>query len=119
MAGFSIQEFTELLSGPLGRRMIRYVAVQNPPRADLDRYKHVQDVKRRGHRGEEVAGDDGTCMIVKECRPTLARRLPWPPTLFQVLANGTRIDEQAQLERKLVGDPFFTPTRILLRHLHD
>ena len=119
MAGLSVQELTELLSGPLGRRMIRYIVVQDPPRADLDRDKDVQDVKSRGHRGEEVAGDDGICMIVKECRPTLTRRLPWPPTLFQVLADGARVDEQAQLERKLVGDPFFTPTRILLCNLHD
>jgi len=41
MAGFSVQEFTELLSGPLGRRMIRYVVVQDPPRANLDRDKDV------------------------------------------------------------------------------
>ena len=68
MARFSIQEFAELLSGPLGSRMIRHIAVRDPARADLDRDKDVQDLERRGHRGEEVAGDDATCMIVKECR---------------------------------------------------
>jgi len=99
MARFSIQEFAELLSGPLGSLMIRHIAVQDPTRADLDRDKDVQDLKRGCHRGEEVAGDDGTCMIVKECRPTLTGRLPGPPTLLQVLADGSRIDEQAKFER--------------------
>jgi hypothetical protein len=61
----------ELLSGPLGRRMFRDVAVQDPPRADLDHHKDVQDLNRRGHRGEEVEGDDVTGMIVKEGRPAL------------------------------------------------
>ena len=31
MAGFSIQEVTELLSGPIGSRMFRHIAVKNPP----------------------------------------------------------------------------------------
>src|ERR1700693_2615503 len=119
MAGFSIQELTELLSSPFGSRMIRYIAVQNPPRTDLDRDKDVQDLKRRCHRGEEIAGDDVTCMIANERRPTLAGRLPRPPTLLQVLAHGTRIDEQTQFERQLVCDPSFSPPRIRLRHRYD
>ena len=80
MAGFSIQELTELLSGPIGSRMIRHIAVKNPPRANLDRDKDVQDLKRSGHRGEQVAGDDLTRMIVNERRPTLTGWLPRPPT---------------------------------------
>jgi len=35
MAGFSIQELTELLSGPIGIRMICHIAVKNPPRTNL------------------------------------------------------------------------------------
>ena len=34
------------------------------------RIQDVQDLERRGHRGEEVTGDDGTGMIVNERRPT-------------------------------------------------
>ena len=82
MAGFSIQELTELLSGQIGSRMICHIAVKNPPRTDLDRDKDVQDLKRSGHRGEQVAGDDGTGMIVNERRPTLTGRLPRTPTLL-------------------------------------
>src|ERR1700693_1643010 len=119
MAGFSIRELTELLSGPFGSRMIRYIAVQDPPRTDLECDKDVQDLKRRGHRDEEVAGDAVTCMIVNERRPTLPRRLPRTPSLLQVLADGTRIDEQAQFERQLVCDSSFSPTRIRLSHRDD
>ena len=82
ITGFSIQELTELLSGPIGSRMIRYIAVQYPPRTDLDRYEDVLDLKRSGHRGEEVAGDDGTCVVVNERRPTLTGRLPRTPALL-------------------------------------
>src|SRR5271170_1790373 len=119
MTGFSIQELAELLSGPIGSGMIRYIAVEDPPRTNLDHDKDVQDLKRRGHRGEKVTGDDVTCMIVNERRPTLPGRLPRTPTLFQVLADGARIDEQTQFERQLVCDSSFSPTRIRLRHRRD
>jgi hypothetical protein len=33
-------------------------------------------LKDRSHRGEEIASDDGTCMIVNECSPTLTGWLP-------------------------------------------
>jgi hypothetical protein len=99
MARFSIQEFAELLSGPLGSRMIRHIAVQDPTGADLDPDKDVQGLKRRRHRSEEVAGDDGTCMIVKECRPTLNGWLPRTSPCFRYLPMVSRIDEQAQFER--------------------
>ena len=82
MAGFSIQELAELLSGPIGIRMICHIVVKNPPRTSLDRDEDVQDLKRSGHRGEQVAGDDRTRMIVNQRRPTLTRRLPRPPTLL-------------------------------------
>ena len=82
MVGFSIQELTELLSGPIGSRMICHIAVKSPSRTDLDRDKDVQDLKRSGHRGEQVAGDDGTRMIVNERRPTVTERLPRTPTLL-------------------------------------
>ena len=76
MAGFSVQEFTELLPSPIGSWMVGYVAMQNSPRADLDGDKDIHNLKGRGYRGEEIAGNDGTCVIVKERRPTLAGRLP-------------------------------------------
>ena len=46
MAGFAIQELTELLSGPIGIRMICHIAVKNPPRTNLDR---DEDVQPAGH----------------------------------------------------------------------
>jgi hypothetical protein len=49
--------------------MISYIAVQNSSRPDLDRDKDVQDLKRRSHRGEEIASDNGAGMIVNERRP--------------------------------------------------
>jgi hypothetical protein len=79
MVGFSIQEPIELRSVPIGSRMICHIAVKNPPRTDFDRDKDVQDLKRSGHRDEQVAGDDGTRMIVNERRPTLTGRLPRTP----------------------------------------
>ena len=82
MAGFSVQEITELLSGPIGSRMICHIAVKNPPRTNLDGDKDVQDLKHSGHRREQVAGYDGTRMIVNERRPTLTGRLPRKPTLL-------------------------------------
>lgn len=40
------QELAELLDGPLGCGMTRNVGVQNPPRADLHRHEHVQNLGR-------------------------------------------------------------------------
>lgn len=119
MAGFSVQELTELLSGPFGSWMISHIAVQNSSRPDLDRDKDVQGLKRRSHRGEEIASDNGACMIVNERCPPLTAWLPRTPTLFQVLAHSARIDQQAQFEGQLVGDPSFSPAGILLRHRRD
>ena len=82
MAGFSIQELAELLSGLIGIRMICHIAVKNPPRTNRDRDEDLQDLKRSSHRGEQVAGDDRARMIVNERHPTLTRRWPRPPTLL-------------------------------------
>ena len=58
------QEFSELLRGPLRRRMVGDIAMENPARADFHRHEDKQHPKGGGHGNEEIAGDGSSGVIV-------------------------------------------------------
>ena len=66
--------------------MVGYVAVQNSPRADLDGNKDIQNLKGRGYRGEEVAGNYGACVNCEGTSPNVGRTVaaPWHSREFVV-----------------------------------
>ncbi len=68
------ENFSKLLGGPIGGRMGGDVAMQDSPRVDLHRDKHIENLKRRRDRDEEIAGDDRLGVVFHECRPTLIAR---------------------------------------------
>jgi hypothetical protein len=101
-------KLAELLNLPLGTGMVGHVRMENAPRTDLHCDKDIQDAERSGHRNEKVAGDERLRMVTKEGSPTLAGASARLATLH-VLADGSRRDSNAQLQRPLIGDPLLTP----------
>ena len=109
------QKLADLLNRPLGSGMAGPVRMENAARTDFHGDEGIEDAERCSYRHEKVAGDDHLRMVANEGCPTLARASAWIATL-QILADGSRRNSHAQLQRKLVGDPFLTPRWVLTGH---
>jgi hypothetical protein len=57
------ERFAQLLQSPRGCGMRRDIQMQQPARAMFNYDKDVEHAEGRGHRDEEVAGDDRASMI--------------------------------------------------------
>jgi hypothetical protein len=67
----------QLLLRLLSRRIRSHIHMSQSPCPVLDDHKHVQHAEGRGHRDEEVAGDDGLGVVLQERRPaSVASRMP-------------------------------------------
>src|SRR5262249_24119076 len=104
----------KLLHGPPSCRMLRYVAVQNSPCADLHDHKDVQHAEARRHHGGEIAGDDGVRVISYEGFPALSRYASRSrvPVVWPILLHGAWRHQNSQLQRQFVGYTFLSPRRI-------
>jgi len=63
--------FPELLQGPGRTGMRCHVAMQDSTGSHLHDDEHVEHAKPRRHSNQEVAGHDGSRMVVKERLPVL------------------------------------------------
>ena len=84
------KNFGELLSGPLGDRMFREIAMQDPARADLHRDEDVKYSESRGDAHEEIAGDDRLGVVPNERGPTLIPSSTSRPFWLEILRHGSR-----------------------------
>lgn len=112
------QELTELLRGPVGRRMLGHVKVQDSARTDLHRDEDVQDSEVLSNYSEEITGDDCLRMASYKRIPTLSRSST-RAIRFEILPNRSRRDLDAELKAQFVRNPFLTPRWILPGHLAD
>ena len=110
------KRFSELLQGPLSRRMRGHVEVDQTPRPNRESDENIKDTETCRDCDKEVAGDNLMRMIAeKGCpalilRPTPSRQPP------HVLANGTWGEPNLQFQQEFIRDPLFTPGRVFGRH---
>lgn len=109
------QKLAELLNRPFGSGVAGHVRVENAARTDFHGDKDIQDAERCCYRHEKIAGDGHLRMVTNEGCPTLAG-VPVRLAVLQILADGSRRNSNAQLQRQLVGNPFLAPGWVFTRH---
>src|SRR5450759_4683015 len=104
---------SQLLSGPLGRRMCGDVEMHDPPAVVSQHQQYVQHLEPNGGHGEEVDGHHRLHVVLEEGPPCLRR---WIPTADHVFAHAGLADVNAELEEFPV-DARSAPNRVLAAHL--
>ena len=113
--------FPELLPSPVRGRVSRDVVVEHTAAADLYHDEDQQPLESDRHRNQKITGHDLLGMIPDEGHPVLGCRsfALAPVRLFRpILANRSRGNQNAQLEREFVGNALFAPSYVLL-HLRN
>jgi hypothetical protein len=70
---FLSQRLTELLQGPFGGRIRRYIEVQDPTPAQFHDHEYIKDTESGCEDYEKVASYDGVGVIVHKGQPSLTR----------------------------------------------
>src|SRR5665647_1609662 len=89
------ERLSQLLSGPLGRRMRGDVEMHDPLAVVSQHQEHVQHLKANGRKREEVDRNRGLPVVFQEGPPCLRRRIP---TADHVFAHAGLADVNAELE---------------------
>src|ERR1700676_3073652 len=110
---------TQLLQRPGGTRMGRYITMDQAPAAVFDQHEHVQRRDRGGYGNEEITSHDSLSMQAQECRPAHIPPRPTRRSSRQVLPHGSWRHSKSKFQEELIGNAFFTPHRILVRHSAD
>src|ERR1700676_297784 len=86
----------------------------------LNHHENVQQAKRRGDSDEKIARYDPLGVQAQEGRPAHVASPSAPRTPRKILPHGSRRNPNSQLQQELIiGNAFFTPHRILVRHPAD
>ncbi len=111
------KRFAELLQGPFRRRVVSHIEMEKAARTHVHGYEHVENAKAGGNHGEEVAGDDGLGMVADKGGPALGGYSARTSRSPKLAAHSSWRNEDAEFQRKLIGDPLFSPRRIIPRRL--
>src|SRR5665647_1322103 len=107
------ERLSQLLSGPLGRRMRGDVEMHDPLAVVSQHQEHVQHLKANGRKREEVDRNRGLPVVLQEGPPCLRRRIT---TADHVFAHAGIADVNAELEEFTV-DARSAPKRVFAAHL--
>ena len=86
-----------------------HIPVHDPTCGDVKEDEHVQPLKRGRHHQEEVAREQGACMILKEGAGLGRSTVAWPRSLPYVATHGARRDGETRLEAQLRGETLLPP----------
>src|ERR1019366_964042 len=114
--------FSQLLQRPLCGGMRGHVVMKNPTASYLHHDENIEHPESGRDRNQEVTSDDALRMILDEGSPVVRRRsaVPGPAeSLRPVLANGSRRNQNAKLQRQFVGNALFSPNYVLPYHPGD
>ena len=92
------------------------VEMQQPARAMVDDDKDIEQPKVCSHRDKEVASDNRLCVVPEKGRAALISAWATRRLLGHVFPDGSWREPDTELDEQLVGDPFFTPHRVLVGH---
>src|SRR5450759_1334185 len=104
------ERLSQLLSGPLGRRMRGDIEMHDP--SAVVSQHHVQHLKANGRHREEVDRNRGLHVVFQEGPPCLGRRIP---TVDHVFAHAGLAGVNAESE-ELPVDARSAPKRVLAAH---
>src|SRR6202795_1505954 len=92
------------------------VAVNQTSTAMLDDHEHVQLSKRCSDGEEKITRNDPLGVQAQKGRPAQVTSRSAPRTPRQILPHGSWRNLNSQFQKKLIGNAFLTPRRILIRH---
>lgn len=121
VAVFPGERLPNLLNRPVSGRMGGDVGVKNPAVPDLHHDEDIEHLEPKRHRSEEVASSDRLAMVAKERLPALAIDLSSVVRRpgGHVLGHGSRRHSYSDLQEKLRGDSFLSPSGVLPCHSED
>jgi len=83
-------------------------------------HEDIQDTEAGRDSGEELAGQNGLCMVANEGRPTLRRRAASGSEVIRHIASdGPRREPNPGFHKQLSGEALLAPGRVLVRHFSD
>jgi len=109
---------SKLLQRPIRSGMLGKIEVKNRSACDFDDHEHL-DQLRCCRDNEKAAGNDCFSMVAHEGHPALRRVDRTFGGFGHLTSNRPRRNPNANLKQQFASDPFFTPGRILRRHLDD
>lgn len=85
----------------------------------LDHNKQVQHAEGGGDDDREIARNDALGVQPQEGRPAQITSGPARWVRQKLFAHGARRDLNAEFQKKLIGDAFLAPGRVLVPHASD
>src|ERR1022692_1305714 len=95
------------------------IAMNQATTAVLDHNEYVEHPERGGHDDQEITGDDSLGVQAQECRPPQVASWPARWATGKIFPHCARRDLNSEFQKKLIGDAFLAPRRVLASHAAD
>src|SRR5450759_3383712 len=95
------------------------VAMNQATTAVLDDNEYVEHAERGGHDDQEITGDDSLGVQAQKCRPPQVASWPAGWATGKICPHRARRYLNSEFQKKLIGDAFLAPRRVLASHAAD